>query len=97
MTEFVRVRLANGYEATLSKAYVDGLTNDSLEVLDVPATSSRGVPLPATRRNGRPVKPRTTVNEEAAKHAAAQQQSDPGPSDDPSTGGVAAVPEEAAK
>jgi hypothetical protein len=91
MTHFVRVRLPNDREATLPAAFVDGST---LEVLDAPATNRRGVPLPATRRNGRPVKPRTTVSKEAAKKAALHE-SDPGPSDNIPGGSPAESAEEA--
>lgn len=75
---FVRVRLPNGYETTLSAAFVEG--TPGLEVLDEPATNSRGLPLKATRKNGRPVKTRTSVSKEAAKKVA--RKSDPGPSDE---------------
>lgn len=91
MTEYVRVRLSNGHEATLSADFVEG-TN--LTVLDEPATDLRGRPLPATRKGGRRMKPKTTVEKEAAKKATANK-SDPGPSDDNPTGGVAVAPEEA--
>lgn len=66
---FVRVRNENGYESTLSAAYVAGL--EGVEVLDEPATNTWGRPLPATRRNGRPAKKRTTVKKAAADKAAA--------------------------
>jgi len=68
---FVRVRLPNGHEATLSAAYVAG--TEGVTVLDVPATNLRGKPLPATRKNGRPVMRRTTVKQAAAKKAAAKK------------------------
>lgn len=89
MSDFVRVSLPNGHEATLSAAFVEGT---DLQVLDAPATNSRGVPLPATRKNGRPVKPRTTVQKAAKK---ADPKPDPGPSGNPTTDGVAVKPEEA--
>jgi hypothetical protein len=93
MTDFVRVALPNGHEATFSRDYAE---SEDLEVLDgVAATNSRGVPLPATRRNGRPLKPRTTVEKEAAKKA--ETQSDPGPSDNTTDDGVAVKPEEASE
>lgn len=95
MTDFVRVQLSNGHEATLSADYVAGLGDAAPKVLDAPATSLRGVPLPATRKGGRRLKPTTTVSKEAAKKAA--KKSDPGPSDEPTTGGVAVKPEEASK
>lgn len=91
MTEFVRVSLPNGFEATLSRAFAEG---EGLRVLDVPATDLRGKPLPATRKNGRRIKPRTTVEKEAAKKAASNPPSDPGPSDS-TLDGAAVTPEEA--
>jgi hypothetical protein len=92
--EFVRVRTSNGYETTLSQAYVDSIKGD-VEVLDEPATNSWGRPLPATRRNGRRAKPRTTVKKAAAKKAAARRTSDVQASADTNTGGAAAdTPEE---
>jgi hypothetical protein len=65
---FVRVRLPNGYEATLPEGATEGAV-----VIDAPATNLRGKPLPATRKNGRPVMRRTTVKEAAAKKAAAKK------------------------
>jgi hypothetical protein len=70
MSEFVRVRLENGYEASLSQSFVDGLDKGDVEVLDAPATNTWDRPLPATRQDGRPAKKRTTVKKEAAKKAA---------------------------
>ena len=93
MTDFVRVSLPNGHEATLSRAYVE---NVGLPILDAPATNSRGVPLPATRKGGRRLKPVTTVSKEAAKKAA-QKSETPASSDNPTYGGVAVEPEEASK
>ena len=81
MSRFVRVRLPNGHEASLSTAFVAGT---DLTVLDEPATNLRGAPLPATRKHGRRMKPKTTVEKEAAKKAAL---SDSGPSDTPTDGG----------
>jgi hypothetical protein len=93
---FVRVRNENGYESTLSAAYVAGL--EGVEVLDdVPATNTWGRPLPATRRNGRPAKKRTTVKKAAASKRAARKKAAP-TSDaaaNTTTGGTAAdSPEE---
>lgn len=67
---FVRVRLPNGYEASLSEAYVSG--TEGVVVIDAPATDLRGRPLPVSRKNGRRVKPRTTVKKAAAKKAASR-------------------------
>lgn len=93
--EFVRVRNPNGYESTLAKAFVDGAAGD-IEVLDEPATNTWGRPLPATRRNGRAAKPRTTVKEAAAKKTAARKAAaTAAAADTTNTGGSAAdSPEE---
>lgn len=93
MTDYVRVSLPNGHEATLAADYVKGT---DLKVLDVPATNSRGVPLPATRKGGRPLMPSTTVTT-AAANKAAKKSASPAPSDEPTNGGVAVEPEEASK
>lgn len=94
MSEFVRVRNPNGYESTLSKAYVEGIKGD-VEVLDVPATNTWGRPLAATRRNGRPAKPRTTVRKAAAKKTAARKTAAvKAPADNPTGGAAADTPEE---
>jgi hypothetical protein len=66
---FVRVRLPNGYEASLP----EGATEGAVVLEGVPATNLRGKPLPATRKNGRPVMRRTSVKEAAAKKAAAKK------------------------
>ncbi len=68
-TNWVRIRLVNGMETTVS---ADFAASFGAEVLDVPATNSRGVPLAATRKNGRPPKVKTTVSNEVAKKAAAK-------------------------
>lgn len=96
MSEFVRVRNPNGYESTLSKAYVEGIKGDGVEVLDdVPATNTWGRPLAATRRNGRPAKPRTTVKKAAAKKTAARKTAAAqAPADNPTGGAAADTPEE---
>ena len=73
---FVRVELDNDMEATLSRAFVDG-TDGAIKVLDdEPATNTWGQPLPATRKDRRPVKPRTTVKDEAAKKTTAKAAGD---------------------
>lgn len=71
--KFVRVRNPNGYESTLAADFVNGLEKGAVEILDEPATNSWGLPLAATRRDGRPAKPRTTVRKAAAKKTAAQK------------------------
>lgn len=94
MPEFISVQQENGRVVTLSADYVAGL-GDAIAVLeDEPATKPNGAPLPERRRNGRRAKPKTTVKKAAAKKAA-QKKSDPGPSDEPTTGGDAVAPEEA--
>jgi hypothetical protein len=93
MTDFVRVSLSNGHEVTLSRDYAE---NAGLQALDAPATNSRGVPLSATRKGGRPLKPSTTVATEAAKKAT-EKSATPAPSDEPNNGGVAVEPEEASQ
>jgi hypothetical protein len=65
---FVRVRLPNGHEISIDEGRARSV---GYEVLDVPATNLRGKPLPATRKNGRPKKKRTSVAQAAAKKAAA--------------------------
>lgn len=67
---FVRVCLPeSGREVSLSAAYVDGLPEGAVEVIDAPALDSRGRPRGASREGGRPLKPRTTVQKEAARKA----------------------------
>lgn len=91
MTEWVRVRLPEtGMETTQSRGFVDGLPEGSVEILDEPATDLRGLPLPATRKDGRRIKPRTTVQQEAAKKKAASS-----PASDNPVGVADTTPEEA--
>lgn len=85
--DWVRVRLSSGSEATLSAAYVAGI--DDLEVLDAPATNRRGVPLSASRKNGRRQKPRTTVKKAAAKKTAASSTTNGGVAAETSKEGTA--------
>ena len=95
MTTFVRVRQPNGHEVSLNADYVAGI--EGLEVLDEPATDRLGRPLPATRRNGRRMKPRTTVRKAAAakKAKAKNTQTDGNPvSPTVSTPDQAATPKE---
>jgi len=94
MTDFVRVSLPNGHEATFGRAYAEA--ND-LDVIDAPATNSRGLPLPASRKDGRPAKRKTSVSKEAAKKAANKKSETPASADESTNGGVAATPEEATK
>lgn len=94
MSDFVRVSLPNGHEATFPRVYAE---SNGLTVIDAPATNSRGVPLSATRKGGRRLKPVTTVEKEVAKKKAASKSESPASSDTPTTGGVAVTPEEAPK
>ena len=73
-TSWVRIRLESGAEVSVSADFA--AATGSL-VLDVPATNLRGVPLKATRRNGRPPKPKTTAHKEAAKKAVAPKVESP--------------------
>lgn len=84
MSEFVSIKAGTGRRVTVSRAYAEGI--EDVEILDLPATDRRGRPLSASRLDGRPSKPRTTVRKAAAKKAAAQ----------PTTGGGAASPPEEA-
>ena len=72
MSEFVRVRSAAGKESTISQAFVDGLEKGAVEILDEPATNTWGRVLPATSKNGRAEKPRTTVSQSAKKKSASK-------------------------
>jgi len=92
VTEWVRIRLPNA-EVTVSRGYAESL-GDAVEVIDAPATNVRGTPLAATRRNGRPNKPRTTVSKEAAKKAVRKQAASSPASDNP-VGVADTTPEEA--
>lgn len=65
MPEYVRVRLDNGDETTVTAAKAAA---DGLNVLEEPATDARGV-RPVTR-NGRRPKPRVQVEQAAAKGSA---------------------------
>lgn len=95
--EWVRVRLPDAKvpDVTISGAYYDGLPEGAVELLDEPATNSRGVPLSATRKNGRRTKPRTTVSKEAAKKTASKKAASPAESNP--VGAAGSLPEEAAE
>ena len=69
MADFVRIRVENGREVSISRAFLAHL-GDDVEVIDSPATNRRGAPSGETRKGGRRVKPKTTVNKEAASKAA---------------------------
>jgi hypothetical protein len=93
--DWVRVRLPeSGAEVTISGAYFDGLPAGSVELLDSPALNSRGLPLSASRKNGRPQKSRTTVRKEAAKKAVKKAES---PAASTPVGAADRLPEEAAE
>lgn len=63
MAELVRARI-NGFEKNVGRAYAE--TTDGVEVLDdEPTTNRDGSLRPTTRAGGRPVKPRTTVDDQA--------------------------------
>jgi hypothetical protein len=67
---FVRVRTENMMETSMSRAYAEAA---GVEILDgEDAVDVRGRPLPVTRKGGRRVLPRTSVNQEAARRAAAE-------------------------
>lgn len=67
--ELVRVRLASGIETNLPRLVAED--NDDIEILDEPAQVAFGKPRTATRQDGRPVLPHTTVDAEATKKKAA--------------------------
>ena len=83
--EFVRIRVENGREVSVNRAYVEPLSG--VEILDTPATKG-GRPLKETLSGGRRAKPKTTVKKaaEAKQAAAGTEPSEPGSS----TSGVAA-------
>lgn len=64
MSDLVRVRLSSGVETNVGRQHAE---NVGLEILDEPTHRGDGTTRPATRRNGRPMKPKTSVSEEAAK------------------------------
>lgn len=76
MSNLVRVRV-DGREFNVGRAYA---TAHQLTVLDEPAYTRDGQTRPASRAGGRPVKPKTSVAEAAAKKAAkSAEQSDTNP------------------
>lgn len=84
--EFVSIKAGTGRRVTVARAYAEGIKG--VELLDLPATDRRGRPLSPSRLNGRPNKPRTTVNDAVAERAAATT---------PTSGGSAASSPEEAK
>lgn len=66
MSDLVRVRI-DGLEKNVGRTFADvkGLT-----VLDEPTVSVDGRPRPTTRKNGRAVKPQTSVAKKAAEKKA---------------------------
>jgi hypothetical protein len=75
MSEFVRVRLPNTMETSMARDFAEA--DEGIEILDgQDAVDSLGRPLPITRKNGRRVLPRTTVDQEAARRAASEPPSE---------------------
>lgn len=70
----VRVRLDNDMETSLGEEFA---AEHGLTVLDEPAYKGDGTTRPATRRNGRRNKPRTSVSNEAARKKTRGGQSTP--------------------
>lgn len=74
MAELVRVRIKSGNKVrqkNMSRALAEAA--DNVEILEGEPTHKRdGSPLPITFDSGRPIKPTTTVSNEAAKKAAPQ-------------------------
>lgn len=66
MSDLVRVRIG-GIEKNVGKAFAE--IND-LEVLDEPTTNRDGTLRGTTRKDGRPVKPKTSVAKKVAEKAA---------------------------
>lgn len=64
MSELVRVRLSNGHETNVGRLHAE---LSGLEVLDEPTHRGDGTTRPATRRDSRPMKPKTSASQEAAK------------------------------
>lgn len=60
----VRVRLQNGHETNVGRLHAEVC---GLEVLDEPTHRGDGTTRPATRRDARPMKPKTSVSQEAEK------------------------------
>lgn len=69
MSDLVRVR-ENGFELNVGRTHAEAA---GLEVLDEPTTRPDGTLRRATRINGRPVKPKTTVAKKAAEKKAASE------------------------
>lgn len=69
MSDLVRVR-ENGFELNVGRAHAEAA---GMEVLDEPTARPDGTLRPATRVNGRPVKPKTTVAKKAAEKKAASE------------------------
>lgn len=73
MSDFARVRVGEA-EFTTGREYAE---HRGWQVLDEPTHLPDGRLRPQTRLNGRPEKPRTTVNEAAAKKKGAVIESAP--------------------
>lgn len=67
MPDLVRVRI-NDFEKNVGRSFAESL---DLEVLDEPTTNGDGSLRATTRKDGRPVKEKTTVAKKAADKKAA--------------------------
>jgi hypothetical protein len=75
MSELVRVRLPNTMETSMARDFAEA--DEGIEILDgQDAVDRLGRPLPVTRKNGRRVLPRTSVDQEAARRAASEPASE---------------------
>lgn len=92
MTDWVRIRVENGREVTVARAFAEAV---GAEIIDAPAASRRGLPLRETRAGGRRSKPKTTVNKEAAKKAVSGSSSPSEPGESTDSGVAADQPQEA--
>ena len=66
--DLVRVRTKTGIETNVSRLVAED--SEDLTILDEPAQVAFGRPRVATRKDGRPILPSTTVEQEATKKAA---------------------------
>lgn len=76
--DIVRAR-KNGFEYNTGRAQAD---RDGAEILDESPFDRAGAPRPTTRKKGRPVKPKVSVDQQVAEKKAAKSadQSDTAPS-----------------
>ncbi len=69
-SDFVRVRTKNGFETSVSRAYLEGLEESKDHTVlkeDAESGAAFGRVRAITRKGGRPLLPVTSVDEEAAK------------------------------